>query len=332
VIRIGLIGTGYIARRAHLPNFARIDGARVTALHNRTRAKAASANADFCGGSAALHDSWQDLVSAPNVDAVSICTPVNLHAEQAIAAARAGKHILVEKPMARTLAEADAMIAAADQAGVILMVDHGLRYYPPYVEVQRMVASGKLGPVHSIGMFAGHTGAERRSGGAPPWYSDPNQGGGCFFDLGIHEADMMRWLAGQAVSEVSAFYSTRKKDLYGGAEDNAVVNLRFDGGVLGNIRESWTLRPGFERRALIVLEGGFLTVSGERVTVHEGKSGQARELEIPGLPGHGNDKRHFIACVRTGGGPLTDGREGRESLAVVLAASESARTGKIVRL
>lgn len=332
MIRIGLIGTGYIARRSHLPNFTAMDGVEVCALYNRTREKAEAANADFCGAKACIHDDWRALIDDPAVDAVVICTTVNLHSDQAIAAALAGKHVLVEKPMALTLDAADAMIAAAESAGVLLMVDHGLRFYPPYAEVHHVVRSGVMGPVHSIGMFAGHAGAERRGPEGVPWYKDPGQGGGCFVDLGVHEVDMMRWLLNRPIERVSAFFSTHKPRLHGECDDNAVVNLAFEGGALGNIRESWTLKPGFERNTLIVLEGGYITIRGERVVVHEARRDEPRMLDIPGLPGHGIDKRHFIECIRTGSTPLTNGREGRETLRVVLAAIESARSGQVIEL
>lgn len=335
MIRVGVIGTGYIARRAHLSNFARIDGVQVTALYNRTRAKAEAANAELLGGRARIHDTWAELIAADDVDAVSICTTADLHAAPALAALAAGKHVLCEKPLAATIEDADAIVAAVEAAQaqserVILMVSHGLRFAAPYVLAKQLVASGKYGPVNFIRAFVGHAGAERRGQANVTWYGDDARGGNVLVDLGVHELDLMHWLAGSPPESAAAVASTRRPDLHGAAFDNVAVTISFQNGVIGSLLASWSFKPGFEREVIIGLAGGWIDVRGSGVTVHEAASGEAVTPQLPALPEHGGDKLHFIECIRERKQPLVTAREGRTAVAMALAGIESARTGRAV--
>jgi predicted dehydrogenase len=125
-LRIGLIGCGTVARRLHLPAFKACPDAEVVAFASHSLASAEAAAAEY--GSGGVFGEWRDLIGA--VDAVDVCSPNSAHAAQAIEAAQAGRHVLVEKPMACTVAEADAMVAAARAAGVVLAVAHNMRYVP----------------------------------------------------------------------------------------------------------------------------------------------------------------------------------------------------------
>src|SRR3712207_6870312 len=139
-VRVAVIGAGLVAQRSHLPAYVASEEAELTALVSGRVETAERVAAEF-GGPRVLR-SWEEAVADPSIDAIDICAPNYLHAPIAVAAARAGKHVLVEKPMAMSVEEADAMVAAAREAGVVLMVAHNLRYVPIYETVKRGAAGG----------------------------------------------------------------------------------------------------------------------------------------------------------------------------------------------
>ena len=150
-LRIGLIGTGSIATGAHLPAIARLRERGVVELVAVADVRGAVARrvADLFGAQAAYED-YRELLARPDLDAVDICTPEVLHAEQTIAAAAAGKHVLCEKPMAATVAEADAMIAACRRAGVRLMIGHSRRFTSRYRRIRAALDAGEIGDVRFV--------------------------------------------------------------------------------------------------------------------------------------------------------------------------------------
>ena len=152
---------------------------------------------------------WHDLLGHPDVDALDVCTPNASHAEIAIAAAAAGKHVLVEKPLARNTEEAERMIEAAQRAGVVLMPAHNARLLGPFVAMREAVARGDVGQVRAFRCAWGHTGPQDWAPGAD-WFRDPaTAGGGALIDLGVHAADVLRSVLGDEAVEVSALLSKR---------------------------------------------------------------------------------------------------------------------------
>jgi predicted dehydrogenase len=322
-LRLAVVGCGAIARRAHLPALESA-GADVVVFASRSLASAEAAAAEW--GSGEVTDDWRSVVGRGDLDGIVVCTPNHLHAEIAVAAAGAGKHVLVEKPMARTVDEADRMIEAATAADVLLMPAHNLRFVAPFVAIRGAVAAGRVGSVTSVRAALGHGGPE---GWAPAatWFRDADAaGGGALLDLGVHLADLVRAVLGDDVVEVTAMLRGGTP----GVEDSGVALLRFAGGATGSIHASWEARPGPDHQLTVFGTEGTLHVDGRTpATLFPGDGGDAVRLDVAD-PAPDDPYRAFVRAIETGATPPVTAADGRAALAVIRAAYEAAATGKAV--
>jgi predicted dehydrogenase len=334
-VGFAILGAGMVAdyhRQAITANAAR--GARLVALGHYNPARYAEISAQFgvpCVGQ-------EDLLANAAVDVVCICTPSGQHAAQAIAAARAGKHVLVEKPMALSLADADAMVAACDRAGVKLGVVLQRRAEPLFRRIHRAVQAGDLGeltlgavtmPYHRPQAY--YEQADWRG----TWALD---GGGVLMNQGIHLVDLLIWTMGNPV-HVQAQADTLHRDIE--VEDTLAATLRFANGALATITATTATAPGFPHRIEIYGTGGCIQVEGESVARWELADPAKATVEPPqaaanAAAGAGSDPRgiaptghiaivrDFIQALRADRAPRIDGAEGRRSLAAVLAIYEAA--------
>lgn len=322
-LRVAVIGCGSIARRSHLPALRRA-GADITCFASRSRQSAEAALADW--GSGVIASGWQDAVSSSEVDAVDICTPNYLHREIAVAAAQAGKHVLVEKPIACTVEEADAMVEAADAAGVVLMPAHNVRFAKPFWAARLAVADGLVGEVVGVRSAFGHGGPR---GWAPDaaWFFEPSEsGGGALIDLGIHAADALRSVLHDDVVEVGAM-------ILGEPGQNELAGqlvLRFAGGAVGSLHASWAAQPGPDHQLTVFGTEGTLHLDSSTPLTFKPASGDATKVDLPGTTP--DLFAEFVAACTGGPTPSVTAADAREALAVVCGAYESARTGKIVDL
>jgi UDP-N-acetyl-2-amino-2-deoxyglucuronate dehydrogenase len=338
-LRFAILGAGIVARY-HAQAIAQTEGARLVVVSRSDAARAAESAAEF---GVPCETSLEALLARPDVDAVCVCTPSGQHAAQAVAAARAGKHVLVEKPMALTLADADAMIVAAREADVLLSVAFQRRTEPVYQAVREAVASGALGtPVMGAASVPYFRSQEYYQSGAwrGTWAQD---GGGALMNQGIHLADLLLWFMGD-VAEVSARSATLAHSIE--VEDGVTASLRFRSGALGALYATTSAAPGFPHRIEVYGTQGGVQVEGEAAVrwhastpapegLQRGGEAAAGSGASPtGLPltGHVRLLRDFVAAVREGRESLVSGEEGRRSLALVLAIYESARTGRPVLL
>jgi len=309
-------------------------GARLVAVGHYNRSKFDAIRARF--GVPCV--SQEDLLADPAVQVVCICTPSGQHFDQAMAAARAGKHVLVEKPMALSLADADAMIQACDEAGVKLGVVLQRRAGPLFERVQRAISAGDLGeltlglvtiPYHRPQAYFDQ--ADWRG----TWALD---GGGVLMNQGIHLVDLLVWYMGDPV-EVRAQAATLHRDIE--VEDTLAAALRFGNGALATITATTTADPGFPHRIEIYGTKGGIQIEGEAALRWEladpaGAAVEPPELGTAASAGAGGDPRgiaatghiaivrDFIEALRDGRAPHIDGREGRRSLAAVLAVYQAA--------
>jgi predicted dehydrogenase len=331
-VRVAVVGAGLVAQRSHLPAYVAAEEAELAAIVSGREETARQVAAQF--GNPPVLRSWEEAVADPEIDAIDICAPNYLHAPIAIAAARAGKHVLVEKPMALSVAEADAMIAAAREAGALLMVAHNLRYVPIYEAIKRVVSEGTIGrPLAARGVFM-HAGPDEFWGATSDWFWDAQRaGGGALLDMGIHMIDLVRWFVDRPVLDVSAMMSRSLKPTP--FDDNAIALLRFEGDVIASVQASWAARPFPDRQVTIHGELGHLAMNAaapEPLVVHVlgGENGRKILPEIARRGERGNPFVHFARVIQGQEAPLTTGEEGRASLAVALAAYEAARTGRTV--
>ena len=326
-MRVAVIGCGTIARRSHLQGL-RAAGAEVVAFASRSRQSAEEAARASGGGE--VVDDWHELLGRTDVDAFAVCTPNASHAEISIAAALAGKHTLVEKPMACTLEQADRMLDTARGAGTVLMPAHSSRFLGPFVAMREAVARGDAGRIRAFRCAWGHGGPE---GWAPAarWFRDPAEaGGGALIDLGVHAADVLRSVLADEPVAVSALVSADHgsgPDAGEGVEDLAQLVVRFAQGAIGSLQASWAVASGSDHQ---------LTIQGSEGTLH--LDGRTRPILLPA--GGGDPVRlpvpeetpdvfdAFVAAV-AGGTPVVSAADGRAAVALVAAAYRSAASGRL---
>ncbi|MBM6596293.1 Gfo/Idh/MocA family protein [Microvirga pudoricolor] len=340
---IGIIGCGTIAERmikawhphmrnARLVAASDINGGRVEHFKERF-----GVERGYAEESALLND--------PDVDAVFVLTPNFLHAPQTIAAARAGKHVLCQKPLALTTDEASRMIDAAKENNVTLMAAFVKRFWPYYAAVRKLIDDGALGRVVSIRTQFSHSGIGKYYVPASNWFNDrAKAGGGPLADLGVHHFDVMRWLVGAEVDYVSA-EMTNSNGVSDALEDNAIVNLGFANGVVGQGYYSFTTvaPPGVTLERLEV----YGTVGSVIVTLsHPGRvvvqycteTGPLANLgwvDLPvtePVPAFGLMLQHFVDCIREGRQPVTVGEDGLRTVEIAEHAYISAKEGRRVSM
>lgn len=320
-LRIGIIGCGDAARRVHLPRLEDA-GAQVIRFASRPLADAEAAAAQSSSEAMATDD-WRQLVASPHIDAVDVCTPNHLHAEMAMAALEAGKHVLVESPMAITVKDADALLKAAARKGKMLVPAHSVRFIGPYAAMADAARSGKVGPITRARVEFGHQGPDHLFPTAP-WYLDrAKSGGGALMDLGIPLVDLLRLATGSEVVEVTAAIAGERGDV----ETRAEARLRFGSGAIAEVVASWEGPAN-----LVELSGDDaslrLDASGPpRLIRSDGTEERLRppEQATPGI------ESVFVEAV-TGGTPTVNAADGRAAVAVIVAAYESAASGRPVEV
>ncbi|XOI99745.1 Gfo/Idh/MocA family protein [Paenibacillus polymyxa] len=336
-IKVAVFGCGAIAERRHIPEYAANENVELVAFADPI-VERAEKMAETYGGKA--YSSYEELLANETVDAVSVCTPNYLHAPMAIAAANAGKHVLVEKPMAVSTEEGEQMIEAAKKNGVYLMVGHNQRLMPPHVKAKEILDSGKLGKVLNFRTSFGHPGPEGWSvDGAESWFFRKEEAiMGAMGDLGVHKSDFIRYLLNDEVSEVAGFISTLHKEGTK-VDDNATCLLRMKSGAIGTLVASWTQYRAGDNSTVLWCENGVMkigTVEGDEVIV-ELTNGTVETYKVGAMAT--NEKQvpsgvidAFVESIVTKTPPAISGEEGLRSLQVILAAFESEKTGQIVKL
>lgn len=337
-IRVGVIGCGQIAKVRHIPEFAGNPAVTISALCDVEEEKAASLAREF--GVKKVFTDYRELLKE-NLDAVSICTPNALHAEMAVAAAEAGKHVLVEKPMAVTLEQADQMIKAANENNVYLMVGQNQRLAPMHKVAKKILESKMLGRVESFRTTFGHPGPEYWSPSGKWFFQKDIAFAGSMADLGVHKADLIRYLVGDEVAEVGAFVARYEKP--GDVEDNSVCILRFKNGVVGTLTTSWTYAPKEDNSTVIHCEKGTIKLGldpNNPVKVEFSEPGRGEAVfDVPTIQTNEDGGQfnsgvidEFVHCIQEEIPPAISGDEGRKALEIVLAAFKAAEESTIAKL
>ena len=337
VMRFGLIGCGRVAPR-HAESLLSLPGAQLVAVADVRESHAERFAAQY---HASAHTDYHALLARQDVDVVNICTPSGLHAQMAVEAMQAGKHVIVEKPIALTLHDADRMIGAARMYGLKLCVVLQNRYNRPMQDLKHVVESGMLGR-----LLLGN--ATVRWYRPQEYYEDGWHGtwamdGGALMNQSIHHIDALQWLLGRPES-VFAYSATLAHRME--AEDIGVASIRFHGGTLGVVEGSTVTYPeNLEGSVAVFGERGSLKVGGTALNrkvlwkvagelEHEKELLTHEQVDPPSV--YGTSHRAVIAdmieAILVNRAPKTDGREAKKSLALVLAMYESARTGQPVNL
>jgi predicted dehydrogenase len=275
---------------------------------------------------------------------VVIGAPNDLHCRMTLDAAAAGKHVVVEKPLCLSLAEADSMIVACRDAGVKLMYGEELCFAPKYVRLKELLDEGALGTPTLIKQSEKHDGPH-----APHFWDIERSGGGVTMDMGCHAIELFRWMLGRLrIRSVYAQMSTLVHGDKTRGEDNAVLILEFENGAVAIAEESWTKLGGMDDRAEVygskgvayanLLQGNSIqTFSAEGYGYAVEKAGMTRGwsytmYEEEWNYGFPQEMAHFVDCVANDTRPLVTGEDGRAVLEAIFAAYHSAGTGQKVLL
>ena len=329
-IRWGFIGASLWASRYLVPAVRAQPDAVGVGIFSSSRERGEEFAAS--NGLERSYASIDDLLDDDGIDAVYISTTNDLHAEQTIAAAAAGKHVLCEKPLALTVADALRMREACARAGVVFATDHHLRAAPTIAAMRELVAAGEIGDLVAGRVFHARGLPDEFKG----WRLErPEAGGGVVLDVTVHDADVVRFLFDDEVAEVTAMGANQ--GLAGaGLEDSVMGVMRMrTGGQLVSFHDAFTVPHASTGVELFGTEGalsGRDVIDAEPVgRVFLRRGDEAREIEIAERnPIYVEAVRRFDAAVRGEGTPLAGGDDGIAALAVAIAAIESARTGRAV--
>jgi len=341
MIRVGIAGLGGMGTMharcyAALPNTKIVAGADLQPDRREKLAKSHDVQ---------LFSSYQEMCESAEIDVVDICLPTYLHAEAATAFAQAKRHLLCEKPMALSVAGCDAMIAAAQKAGVQLMIAQVLRFMPDYALVKEIVDSGRFGRVLSV--------SAARVGGGPKWgsgnwFGDPKLSGGAILDLHVHDVDFVGCLLGRPTL-VSAAGTFTEHD---GIDTSFTTMTGFPGGAVAFAETSWTRGPKFPfaTHLRVDLEGGSVALSPRSPTgvlvcpadggaehpepaKPEAGGAVAVGVDVTDLGGYLLEVQYFVNCIEKGETPARVPPESsRQAVQICLAAAQSIRTGQPVTL
>jgi glucose-fructose oxidoreductase len=325
-VRWAVVGTSdfaldWIARGVTLG-----DNAELAAIVSRDAARA-KAGAERAG--APLSYDSIAAIDTSLVDGVFLVLPNPQHAPFAIEAARRGLHVIVEKPMAPTLAECDAMIAAARESGVTLAVAHCMAWAPPVVRARELVAEGAIGEVIEANIACSFNSAPN---GTWRQTDTTEQGGGALFDVGVHSLDAITRVVGAPVEQVAAFIERRLHDY--AAEDTATLLVRYANGAHGTVQANNSCN---QNSMEIVGSQGRLYAEPWLGREFAGaltlfRKGEARHEPLDTVNVYKPQIEHISACVLSGEPPIVAGEVGRAHIATIVAAIESARTGRVVTL
>lgn len=332
-LRLGLIGAQFIGN-VYVRALQHVQGAQLVAVASPNTAEEFAAR----HGIPAHYADASSLLADATVDAVLIATPNDLHYELCLAAAAAGKHVLCEKPLALSLAQADEMIAACERAGVVLMYAENLVFAPMYDRVRSLARRGDIGTPFLVRQTQAH------GGPYAPWFWDIERaGGGVLLDMGCHSIHSICWTMGawpEAVTATLGRYAHTGKTH---AEDHSTVLLHFPGGALGIAENSWAM-PGGEDRLEVYGPNGRLTANLERgpaiamytappPDLPASETGTTGAWQYPSYDelrqfGFTQELQHFVDVVAGREKLKSSGADGRRVLEIICAAYESARLGQ----
>jgi len=339
-IKVGIVGAGFVGDIHHASFKGWVHNAEVVAVASPNSAQKFASEK----GIPSAYSDYRQMLKDKDIDVVDIGIPNDLHCQVVVDAAKAGKHIIIEKPLCVTLEEADEMIDACKKAGVLLMYAEELLFAPKYVRAKELIAEGAIGEPFLAKQSEEHPGPHM------PFFWDVNRsGGGVLLDMGCHSIEYTRWVLGKPkVKSVLAHMGTYVHQDKTKGEDHSYTIVEYEGGKLAMLENSWAKGGGVDDRCEIygnkghtradLLRGSsLLTYFEEGYGYAVEKSGTTRgytftmfeEIWNYGFP---QEFAHFVDCVKNDKQPLVTGEDGRAVLEAIFAAYESAGTGRKVYL
>lgn len=328
-VRWGIIGSGDVAEHKSGPALYQADHSTLVAVMSRRGEKARDFGRRH--GAKRAYDDADALINDPEVNAVYIGTPPHVHDALTARAARAGKHVLCEKPMAVTVAECESMIEVCREHGVQLMIAYYRRFFPVVQKIKALVDDGAVGePLRVSATVAALY--QPRNDGERSWLVDPDVAGGGFLtDVATHRIDLMTHFFGPA-REVAAFVDTQTFDFE--VDDAASLLMRFDGGVHGVVQANWNVGVGLDDFEISGTRGRLVTrnlSSGGDLDLITADGTVSFHLPAQAVT-HLHLVEHFVEALRTGTPNGLDGEAGMQATRITEAAYASAGRGVVVRL
>ena len=341
MFRIGIIGCGKIAQVRHIPEYAENPYAELAGFYDLNTQRAAELATQY-GGKA--YESAEAMLADPAIDAVSVCVANHAHAPITIAALKAGKHVLCEKPMATTLEECEEMVKTAHEAGKFLMIGHNQRLAKAHAVAKELIDQGMIGRIITFRTTFGHGGPETWSvdPGKNTWFFDKNKAAmGAMADLGIHKTDLIQFLTGQHVVRTTARVVTLdKKDASGqliGVDDNAICIYEMSGGTMGTMTASWTYYGAEDNSTILYGEKGIMRIYDDPAhsIVVKLADGTEKVYDVEQIQTNDNQTRSgvidlWMNCLETNTPPEISGEEALYAMRAVFASLESAKAGTAV--
>ncbi len=341
MFRIGIIGCGKIAQVRHIPEYAENPYAELAGFYDLNTQRAAELAAQY-GGKA--YESAEAMLADPAIDAVSVCVANHAHAPITIAALKAGKHVLCEKPMATTLEECEEMVKTAHEAGKFLMIGHNQRLAKAHAVAKELIDQGMIGRIITFRTTFGHGGPETWSvdPGKNTWFFDKNKAAmGAMADLGIHKTDLIQFLTGQHVVRTTARVVTLdKKDASGqliGVDDNAICIYEMSGGTMGTMTASWTYYGAEDNSTILYGEKGIMRIYDDPAhsIVVKLADGTEKVYDVEQIQTNDNQTKSgvidlWMNCLETNTPPEISGEEALYAMRAVFASLESAKAGTAV--
>lgn len=326
-IQVGILGLGMMGK-CHHDTYAKLKGIKVAAICDGDEKKRGGDVGGFGKVDMSKYKIYAEageLFADPAIDVVDIDLPTYLHAKYAIAALQAGKHVICEKPMARTSAEARQMIAAAKKTGKKLFLAHCIRFWPAYVKAREIILSGKYGRVLSarfcrISPLPGWS--------WQGWLHDDAKSGRCALDLHVHDADFVQYLFGKPKSVLSLGGGLTKKGL-----DHIITSYEYGGGRFVTAEGAWEYAPSFpfSMTFSIAMETATLDMTRDLVLSLCPLKGKAQPVKVPKGDGYEYELKHFADCIRRNAdSDVVPPESALHSLQLVEAEIESVRAGKPV--
>lgn len=341
-LRVGVIGVGGIGFGVHLPGYARLGEVEIVAVCDIDEKKLTRAATEYKVPNAFVD--FNEMLKMRDLDAVNVCVPNYLHAPISMAALRAGKHVLCEKPLAMNAAEAQAMVDEAEKHGKLLMIGVCRRYEDQSEQLKRMVESGELGHV-----YAANIGYMRRRG-VPfwgDWFMDKRRaGGGPLIDIGVHILDLAWWLMGmpRPVCATGSVYhkigdyrpkneDTESCDSVYDVEDSAFAFIKFEDEQIIQLSCSWSLNIGKDY-SCCELYGTEAGAQLDPLRVYTEENGRLTDVNIAtkSESSHYMEIQHFVGCIRNGKPLLSPASEAVQVMKMLDAIYRSAETGAEIRL
>ena len=342
MVNVGVIGCGKIAQVRHLPEYADNKDCKIVGVYDINGERAGQIAEQY---HAKAYASVEELLADQSIEAVSVCTANATHAEIAIAALKAGKHVLCEKPMAISLEQCEAMVNEAKRNQRFLMIGHNQRLAKAHAEARKLVEKGEIGKILTFRTTFGHQGPETWTiDPAINWFFDKKSAVfGAMADLGIHKTDLIQFLTGQRVSRVNAYLGTLdKRDKNGnliGVDDNAICIYQMTDGTVGTMTASWTMY-GLEDNSTVLYgtDGVLYIYDHPEYSIRlVRKNGEQALYALDHIQTNDHQTKSgvidlWISCIEHNTPPEISGEDALHAMKAVFAALRSAETEKTVEV